>query len=284
MNLKDFITESKAFKLKPKEVKDVMLIVESYIKKYSEMNDEEMYLLTHPLTEKMYPSLYIIDPTAKPRYLYLGDIEVFDREIDNDIIVNVFLVTDFPRAVAEGSYMPGEAFLFHDIIKNLSKQFITTALIHEIVHSVQHYKTPSDKYTSTLGRDISTSPEDKYHYYSEPLEREATISSIVDHCERDFNRYLEYAEKYILNKDLKAAKFFLSKVNEQIESVELFLRLPLEQYFNLQDVLILPVLQRYIEFFESMSEDRELKKEYKLKFSSLLHEMKTRLEKINELM
>jgi hypothetical protein len=284
MNLKDFITESKAFKLQPGEVKDAVLIVESYIKKYSKMNDEEMYLHTHPLTEKMYPSLYSIDSNAKPRYLHLRDMEVFDRETNSNITVSVFLITNYPHATAEGSYMPGEVFLFHDIIKNLSKQFIITALIHEIVHSVQYYKDPSEKYANTLGKDISTSSEDKYHYYSEPLEREATISSIVNHCERDFNRYVEYAEKYILKGDLKAAKYFISKINEQIKSVEYFLRLPLEQYFYLQDVLILPILQRYADFFQSIGENKTLKKEYKLKFSSLLYEMKTCLEKINKLM
>ena len=128
-------------------------------------------------------------PNLKPRYDFLGPIHIRDRSTKGKRVVNVFVVFN-SRGSDGGVYFDdgNEIFLYHNNLKAESPGYIHEVITHETIHAVQHYKKMSTAYARAVTAK-QFGPKSKTAYYSEPMEREATLSGLVAQLRKTFNSH-----------------------------------------------------------------------------------------------
>lgn len=276
MNFKDFFVEKRVFALNKTEQRQVDKLTAKYVKKMQSMTPEEIKKNTEPLSTSHYAKLNITPETntLKPRYDFLGTIHIRDRSTKEKRDVNVFVIFN-SRGSDGGVYFDddSEIFLYHNTIKHEPSSYIHEIITHETIHAVQHYKKMSTGYS----RAVTTKrfgPKSKTAYYTEPMEREATISGLVAQIRKKFKDYLNVIDTEIKKgKADNVVRYYTIKLETFLKSLEIFAKTPPENYLKYNELpLPAPIAHRQ-EFFSVMSKDPKLRREYQLKFNSLSQEM-----------
>jgi hypothetical protein len=282
MKFKEFFVEKRVLALNKTEQKQVDALTAKYVKKMQRMTPEQIQKTTEPLSTSLYPRLNItpISKTIKPRYDFLGAINIKDRSTDEKRIINVFVIFN-NQGPDGGVYFDEESeiYLYHDNLKYESSKYIHETLTHETLHAVQHYKKMSTAYSRAVTAK-RFGPKRKTAYYSEPMEREVTIGGLVAQIRETFKEHLNIIDNEIKRgKTENVIRYYTIKLETFLKSIEVFATTPPENYLKHKELpLPAPLSHRY-EFFEVLSKNPELRREYQLKMVALSQEMKEQAKK-----
>jgi hypothetical protein len=282
MKFKEFFVEKRVFALNKTEQKQVDALTSKYVNKMQRMTPEEIKKTTEPLSTSLYGKLNIapISKTVKPRYDFLGAIKIRDRSSNEKRDVNVFVIFN-SQGSDGGVYFDddNEIYLYHENLKYESPKYIHETITHETIHAVQHYKKMSTAYSRAVTAK-RFGPKRKTAYYSEPMEREATIGGLVAQIRETFNEHLTNISNEIKKgKAENVIRYYTIKLETFLKSIEAFATTPPENYLKYKELpLPAPLSHRY-EFFEVLSKNPELRREYQLKLVSLSQEMMEQAKK-----
>jgi len=280
MKFKDFFIERQVFALNTGEQSQVDQLTAKYVNEMQKLSPKDIKKTTEPLDKSIYDRLNVSSlNNAKPRYDFLGVINIKDRSTEEERAINVFVIFNVDSN-ASGVYYDeeGEIFLFHDILKYESSRYVHEILTHETIHAVQHYKKMSTAYSRAVAAK-RFGPKSKTAYYTEPMEREATIGGLVAQILKTFNDHLNNINNEIKNKKSEnVIRYYLIKLETFLKSIEVFAKTPPENYLKYKELpLPAPISHRY-EFFSVLSENPKLRREYQKKIISLSNQM---MEKAN---
>jgi hypothetical protein len=289
MKFKDFFTEKRVFALNASEQKQVDRLTAKYVKKMQNLDPEGIKQISEPLSLSLYHKLNI-EPESnklKPRYEFLGPIHIRDRSTKEKRTINVFVIFN-SQGNDGGVYFDddNEIFLYHNNLKTGSSEYIHETITHETIHAVQHYKKMSSAYSRAVTAK-QFGPKRRAAYYSEPMEREATIGGLVAQIRKTFNSHLKVIENEIVkNKTNNVIRYYIIKLETFLKSISIFAKTPPENYLKYKELpLPIPIAHRE-EFFSVMSKDPKLRREYQLKMTKLSEDMitdaKEFLEKYNQ--
>lgn len=273
MKFNDFIQVTKKLKLTPKEYRVVDSITREYIKKYQSASDAELNKISVKLPRRIFSRIFLnaADKKLTPKYIHIGTYSVVERKDKQSKDIEVFLIVNAPSTVSEGVYNDGtgEIFLFHDILKRYFKQDIFTVVSHEIVHSVQHYKTTSDRYQEEVVKE-----EPGEDYYLEPIETEAIISSVVNSLYNTSEEYKRLAKKYLKLQDFDLVKLYNAKHEKFLNSVLNFAKTPLVKFNELTKANTPQVIFDKLGFFKALNTQPGKAKKYKITLYKAVEHMR----------
>lgn len=271
MRFRDFFTERTATALEASEQKQVDKLTRKYISKIQKSTPKKIQkfeLLGKGILRKV--GATPISGADKPRYEYLGTLNTVNRSTKTDQQIHVYVLFNC-NSDASGMYYEddNEIFLFHENLKFQSEGYIHEILSHETVHAVQHYKKQSQSYVRAVGAK-QFGPKRKKAYYSEPIEREATLGGIVAQINKRVDDHLAIIKKEKEQNKSEAVLFYYTRTLESLlKSIELFAKTPPENYLKYKELpLPAPIAHRY-EFFQVLSSDPKLRREYQLKMINL---------------
>ncbi len=276
MNFKEFFVEKRVFALNKTEQTQVDRLAAKYVKKMQSLDSEGIKKISEPLSPSLYQKLNI-EPESnklKPRYDFLGPIHIRDRSTKEKRTVNVFVVFN-SKGSDGGVYFDdgNEIFLYHNNLKYESSSYIHETITHETIHAVQHYKKMSTAYSRAVTAK-QFGPKRKAAYYSEPMEREATIGGLVAQIRKAFNSHLKVIEDEIAkNKASNVIRYYTIKLETFLKSIEVFAKTPPENYLKYKELPLPAPISHREEFFSVMSRDPKLRREYQLKMVNLSREM-----------
>jgi hypothetical protein len=276
MNFKDFFVEKRVFALNKTEQKQVDKLTAKYVKEMQVLDPEGIKKISEPLSTSLYQKLNI-EPESnklKPRYDFLGSIHIRDRSSKEKRTVNVFVI--FNSTGSDGGVYfdsDSEIFLYHNNLKYEPSAYIHEIITHETIHAVQHYKKMSTAYSRAVTAK-QFGPKRKAAYYTEPMEREATIGGLVAQIRKTFNEHLNIIEGEIArNKPNNVIRYYIIKLETFLKSIEMFAKTPPENYIKYKELPLPAPISHREEFFSVMSKDPKLRREYQLKMTSLAREM-----------
>lgn len=276
MKFKDFFTEKRVFALNASEQKQVDRLTAKYVKKMQNLDPEGIKKISEPLSLSLYHKLNI-EPESnklKPRYEFLGPIYIRDRSTKEKRTINVFVIFN-SKGNDGGVYFDddSEIFLYHNNLKTGSSEYIHETITHETIHAVQHYKKMSSAYSRAVTAK-QFGPKRRAAYYSEPMEREATIGGLVAQIRKTFNSHLKVIENEIVkNKTNNVIRYYIIKLETFLKSISIFAKTPPENYLKYRELPLPTPIAHREEFFSVMSRDPKLRREYQLKMVSLSREM-----------
>jgi hypothetical protein len=282
MKFKEFFVEKRVLALNKTEQKQVDALTAKYVKKMQRMTPEQIQKTTEPLSTSLYPRLNItpISKTIKPRYDFLGAINIKDRSTDEKRIINVFVIFN-NQGPDGGVYFDEESeiYLYHDNLKYESSKYIHETLTHETLHAVQHYKKMSTAYSRAVTAK-RFGPKRKAAYYSEPMEREATIGGLVAQIRKTFKEHLNIIDNEIKRgKTENVIRYYTIKLETFLKSIEVFATTPPENYLKHKELPLPAPISHREEFFSVMSKNPKLRREYQLKMVGLSQEMMEQAKK-----
>jgi hypothetical protein len=282
MKFKEFFVEKRVLALNITEQKQVDALTAKYVKKMQRMTPEQIQKTTEPLSTSLYPRLNItpISKTIKPRYDFLGAINIKDRSTDEKRIINVFVIFN-NQGPDGGVYFDEESeiYLYHDNLKYESSKYIHETLTHETLHAVQHYKKMSTAYSRAVTAK-RFGPKRKTAYYSEPMEREATIGGLVAQIRKTFKEHLNIIDNEIKRgKTENVIRYYTIKLETFLKSIEVFATTPPENYLKHKELPLPAPISHREEFFSVMSKNPKLRREYQLKMVGLSQEMMEQAKK-----
>lgn len=276
MTFKDFFIEKRIFTLDKEEQAQVDTLVTKYVNDIQRLSPKEIKKISEPFDKDTSNALDIkvIPGTGGIRFEFLGALKIIDRSVNKRRKINVFIIFN-GDGDANGAYYDkrNEIFLYHNNLRHESADFIHEILTHEAVHAAQHYKTMSKKYSRAV---VSKrfGPKTKRDYYTEPMEREATISGVVASTLKTFNSHLQLIENEIKRgKADMVIYYYVKKLETFLKSMEIFAKTPPENYLKHQELPLPTPIAHRSEFFSILSNDPKLRREYQLKMLTTTQEM-----------
>jgi hypothetical protein len=161
--------------------------------------------------------------------------------------------------------------IYDNACRSLTKEKITTTIVHEITHGFQQYKHYTKKYTE-LKTQKSAKAQKKANalYYKEPVEFDAFTTELSYTIRREYQRI----KNGISNSKLPETKKLLEKKLEKfLLELKLFIQSPLDTYFVHKELSLPSTLSNFEELLYNIQQDSKLWKSFKIKMVNLYNEL-----------
>lgn len=276
MKFRDFFIEKTVAALDSSEQEQIDSATSFYIRNIKNASPKDLNKMSSPLDNDIVNEIgATVMPGKKPRYIHLDEFNSVDRSTDQERVINIFVALNCDSGAAGAYYDErSEIFLFHNVLKDTDEDYIHEVISHEAFHAVQHYKKTSHAYARAVSAK-QFGPKRKKIYYSEPAEREATMSGIAASINKKVNDFLSIIKKRKeQSKSSDAVIFYyVRNLESLLKSIELFAKTPPENYLKYKELPIPAPIAHRSEFFEVLSNDPKLRREYQMKMLSLSQKM-----------
>jgi len=281
MNFKEYcgsLNEAKFREISPILVNKIKELAQEYYKNYRVMDDKDLPKLARQgkvYTMKEVPKNWItyfkdinID---QPKYFnpHIGTVKVKDLQTKRNkeiqfIVVYGDVTTDF--ASYSDSY--NIVNLVNSSLRNLSLDRVESIILHELTHGFQQYKSPSEEYDVEVQKTASTFKRDVY--YKDPIELDTHFTEIAYTLNQKYNSLKDGIKKA---QQPMTKKLLNNRLQLFLQELKTLIKAPPESYFDFKELNIPTYMKDFESFLETIKDDKELWKKFKLKLINLYNKL-----------
>lgn len=275
MRFADFykiLTEAKFRTLTNNIASQADRIAESYLDFVKQLTPKiEKALIRQPLDP--FWQDYFESDENNVQFLYkLTQVKFKDLETNKMVTYNVYVALGQDSkdyAICDTDYKI--IVIYNDTCRSLSKEKITSTIVHEITHGFQQHKHYTKTYQN-LRTQKSAKAQKKAGtlYHKEPIEFDAFTTELSYAIRKEHQRI----KNNIINSKLPETKKLMEKKLEKfLLELKLFIQSPLDTYFVHKELSLPSALSSFEELLGSIQQDSKLWKSFKIKMVNLYNEL-----------